>query len=72
MQHAAPAKTCFAADSHGRDGLSQAGDLHGPTHERHVPLVTPDGRIAAAFDGLSPVKNIEHALAAVQRLAPAR
>jgi hypothetical protein len=30
---------------------------------------TPDGRVAATFDGLSPVENVEHALAAVQRLA---
>ena len=30
----------------------------------------PDGRIAATFDALSPVENVEHALAAVQGLAP--
>ena len=40
--------------------------------ERSTFVVTPDGRIAAAFDGLSPVENVEHALAAVQALAPAR
>ena len=40
--------------------------------ERSTFVVTPDGRIAAAFDGLSPVENVEHALAAVQGLAPAR
>ena len=39
--------------------------------ERSTFVVTPDGRVAAAFDGLSPVENVEHALAAVQRLAPA-
>jgi peroxiredoxin len=39
--------------------------------ERSTFVVTPDGRIAAAFDGLSPVENVERALAAVQRLAPA-
>jgi peroxiredoxin len=38
--------------------------------ERSTFVVTPDGRIAAAFDGLSPVENVEHALAAVQQLAP--
>ena len=40
--------------------------------ERSTFVITPDGRVAAAFDGLSPVENVEHALAAVQRLAPAR
>ena len=40
--------------------------------ERSTFVVTPDGRVAAAFDGLSPVENVEQALAAVQRLAPAR
>ena len=39
--------------------------------ERSTFVVTPDGRIAAAFDGLSPVENVEHALAAVQGLAKA-
>ena len=37
--------------------------------ERSTFVVTPDGRVAAAFDGLSPVENVEHALAAVQQLA---
>ena len=37
--------------------------------ERSTFVVTPDGRVAATFDGLSPVENVEHALAAVQRLA---
>ena len=37
--------------------------------ERSTFVVTPDGRVAAAFDGLSPVENVDHALAAVQRLA---
>ena len=36
--------------------------------ERSTFVVTPDGRVAAAFDGLSPVENVDHALAAVQRL----
>ena len=40
--------------------------------ERSTFVVTPDGHIAAAFDGLSPVENVEHALAAVKSLAPAR
>ena len=40
--------------------------------ERSTFVVTPDGRIAAAFEGLSPVENVEQALATVQRLAPAR
>jgi peroxiredoxin len=40
--------------------------------ERSTFVVTPDGRIAAAFDGLSPVENVEQALATVQRLASAR
>jgi peroxiredoxin Q/BCP len=37
--------------------------------ERSTFVVTPDGRIAATFDGLSPVENVAHALAVVQRLA---
>ncbi len=40
--------------------------------ERSTFVVTPDGRIAAAFDGLSPVDNVEHALATVQGLAAKR
>ena len=40
--------------------------------ERSTFVVTPDGHIAAAFDGLSPVDNVEHALAAVQQLAHPR
>ena len=40
--------------------------------ERSTFVVTPDGRVAAAFDGLSPVENVEQALAAVKRLSPAR
>jgi peroxiredoxin Q/BCP len=40
--------------------------------ERSTFVVTSDGRIAAAIDGLSPVENVEHALAAVQGLAKAR
>ena len=37
--------------------------------ERSTFVVAPDGHIAAAFDGLSPVDNVDHALAAVQRLS---
>ncbi len=37
--------------------------------ERSTFVVAPDGHIAAAFDGLSPVDNVDHALAAVQQLA---
>jgi thioredoxin-dependent peroxiredoxin len=40
--------------------------------ERSTFVVTPDGRVAAAFDGLSPVENVAHALAVVQGLAAAR
>lgn len=40
--------------------------------ERSTFVVTPDGHIAAAFEGLSPVENVEQALAAVQQLAHAR
>jgi peroxiredoxin len=40
--------------------------------ERSTFVVAPDGRIAAAFDGLSPVENVAQALVAVKRLAPAR
>jgi thioredoxin-dependent peroxiredoxin len=40
--------------------------------ERSTFVVAPDGHIAAAFDGLSPVDNVDHALAAVQQLAHAR
>jgi len=39
--------------------------------ERSTFVVTPDGRVAAVFDGLSPVENVAHALAVVQRLAAA-
>jgi peroxiredoxin Q/BCP len=37
--------------------------------ERSTFVVAPDGRIAAAFDGLSPVDNVDRALAAAQQLA---
>jgi peroxiredoxin len=40
--------------------------------ERSTFVVTPDGRVAAAFDGLSPVENVAQALAVVQGLAKAR
>ncbi len=40
--------------------------------ERSTFVVAPDGHIAAAFDGLSPVDNVDHALSAVQRLAQSR
>ena len=40
--------------------------------ERSTFVVAPDGRIAAVLAGLSPVDNVTQALAAVQRLAPAR
>lgn len=40
--------------------------------ERSTFVVTPDGRVAAAFDGLSPLENVDKALAAVQRLASTR
>jgi len=40
--------------------------------ERSTFVVKPDGRIAAAFNGLSPVDNVEQALATVKRLAPVR
>jgi peroxiredoxin Q/BCP len=37
--------------------------------ERTTFIVTPDGRIAETIGGLAPDKNVERALAAVQRLA---
>jgi peroxiredoxin len=37
--------------------------------ERTTFIVTPDGKIAATIGGLAPVKNVEQALEAVQRLA---
>jgi thioredoxin-dependent peroxiredoxin len=40
---------------------------HGFT-ERTTYLVTPDGKIAAALGGLSPVENVEKTLEAVQKL----
>ena len=55
----------------GRKDTRGAAIEHGFA-ERSTFVVTPDGRIAAAFDGLSPVENVDHALAAVQRLAPPR
>ena len=55
----------------GRKDTRGAQIAHGFA-ERSTFVVTPDGHVAAAFDGLSPVENVEHALAAVQGLAPAR
>jgi len=60
-----------------RDAAPGRKDTRGDTIEhafasRSTFVVTPDGRVAAAFDGLSPVENVEHALAAVQGLAHAR
>jgi peroxiredoxin len=40
--------------------------------ERSTFVVTPDGRIAATLAGLSPVDNVDQALAVVQGLAAAR
>jgi thioredoxin-dependent peroxiredoxin len=39
--------------------------------ERSTFVIAPDGRVAAVFDGLSPVENVQSALAAVQRIGPA-
>jgi peroxiredoxin Q/BCP len=60
-----------------RDAVPRRKDTRGEQiehglAERSTFVVTPDSRVAAAFDGLSPVENVEQALAAVQRLAPAR
>ena len=57
--------------AHGRKDTRGDAIEHGLA-SRSTFVVTPDGRVAAAFDGLSPVENVEHALAAVQALAPAR
>jgi peroxiredoxin len=37
--------------------------------ERTTFIVTPDGKVAATIGGLSPTKNVEEALAAVEKLA---
>lgn len=52
-----------------RDTRGEAID-HGFA-ERTTFVVTPDGRIAATVGGLAPEANVERALEAVQRLAPA-
>jgi peroxiredoxin len=39
--------------------------------ERTTFVVSPDGIIAATIGGLAPATNVDHALAAVQRLAGA-
>lgn len=40
--------------------------------ERTTFVVSPDGKVAETIGGLAPAKNVEQALAAVQRLAAAR
>jgi thioredoxin-dependent peroxiredoxin len=55
----------------GRRDTRGAPIAHGLA-ERSTFVVTPDGRVAAAFDGLSPVENVAQALAVVQGLAAAR
>jgi len=40
--------------------------------ERTTFIVSPDGKVAETIGGLAPAKNVEGALAAVQRLAAAR
>ena len=51
---------------------TRGADLdHGFT-ERTTFVVRPDGKIAATVGGVSPVENVEQALAAVRRLAAAR
>ncbi len=40
--------------------------------ERTTFVVTPDGRIAATLDGLSPAENVAQALQAVEKLAKAK
>ena len=54
----------------GRKDTRGADIEHGST-ERTTFVVTPDGRIAATVGGLTPVSNVERALAAVQKLAAA-
>ena len=60
-----------------RDAAPGRKDTHGDeiAHglaERSTFVVAPDGRIAAALAGLSPVDNVDQALAVVQRLAASR
>ena len=51
---------------------TRGADLdHGFT-ERTTFVVRPDGKIAATVGGVSPVENVDQALAAVRRLAAAR
>jgi peroxiredoxin len=40
--------------------------------ERTTFVLSPDGKVAETIGGLAPAKNVEQALAAVQRLAAAR
>lgn len=54
----------------GRKDTRGADIDHGST-ERTTFVITPDGRIAATVGGLTPVANVERALAAVQKLAAA-
>ncbi len=59
-----------------RDADTSRKDTRGDTidhgfAERTTFVVTADGRIAATIGGLSPVENVDQALATVQRLSPA-
>lgn len=69
--HVAHAYALAVRDAPGRKDTRGQQIDHGLA-SRSTFVVTPDGRIAAAFDGLSPVENVEQALATVKRLAPAR
>lgn len=59
------------AGAPGRTDTRGDGIAHGLA-QRSTFVVDRDGRIAAAFDGLSPVDNVMQALATVRRLAAAR
>ncbi|MGN6529044.1 MAG: peroxiredoxin [Burkholderiaceae bacterium] len=58
------------AGAHGRRDTRGDEIAHGFA-QRSTFVVGRDGRVAAAFDGLSPVDNVAQALATVQRLAAA-
>ncbi|MEP6504385.1 MAG: redoxin domain-containing protein [Betaproteobacteria bacterium] len=55
----------------GRKDTRGAAIEHGFA-ERSTFVVTPDGHVAAALAGLSPVDNVDQALAVVQKLAASR
>ena len=70
----ADGKIAKAYDLQVRDAAAGRKDTRGVEighgfAERTTFIVTPDGKIAAAIGGLSPVENVDRALQAVEKLA---